>query len=427
MAAATGDASWWASAELEDVWARIGDRLERNGIRAEGRLQLTGLERSQRHAVGNLVGRSVTTSRITVDLAELDERMRLRAGIGIAAATETVLGRSLVNRRERAARHAERRAAPMDGAQAWVRAHPDIDWPWIQEWLVGMRSDGLLGRASDPAALVTTALDVLHHRRAHLTSPDGAAGAAAGGGAASGVPAGATPIARSALAAAVCHDAHALDDDRRLASAVLRAVAVATGSPVPGDARDRRDLWDRLGVVTDLVSSTCLVWRLPARLWGADGRPRGLDSEHPTHVTWWDVRSGIQVEPGGRVLVCENPAVLEAVATAELDVSVVCTSGRANLVTGHVLAQVAQSKATIMYHGDFDWSGLAMASDALRRYGAKPWLMSAADYENVPGSLPLSGPPGESSWDPELAAAMRRRGVAVHEEAVLDQLIDALE
>jgi uncharacterized protein (TIGR02679 family) len=134
----------------------------------------------------------------------------------------------------------------------------------------------------------------------------------------------------------------------------------------------------------------------------------------------------MRVERADRVLVCENPSVLEAIATAELDVAVICTSGRPNLVTGQVLSHVAESRSPMTYHGDFDWPGLAMAADALGRYGAKPWLMTAQDYEAVPGSLPLKGSPVESAWDPELCAAMRRRGVAVHEEAVLDQVIAAL-
>nr|WP_281175677.1 TIGR02679 family protein [Knoellia aerolata] len=386
-------------------------------MRAEGRIRVTDLDRRERHAVGDLLGRTVAASQVTVDLAELDERMRLRAGVGIVEAAETVVGRALVDRRARAARLAERRAEPAEAARCWVEDHRDVDWPWLEKWLVAMRSDGVLGREPHPAALVTAALEVLDHRRAFL--PQGEAGS-------SGAREVAAPVARSALAAAVCHDAHALDDDRRLASAVLRAVASATGSVPPTDARDRRELWDRLGVVTDLVSSTCLVWGLAVEVGGKRGGPRPLDTAKPTHVTWWDVKSGMRVSPAGRVLVCENPSVLEAIATAELDVAVICTSGRPNLVTAQVLAHVAESTAPMIYHGDFDWPGLAMATDALRRYGAQPWLMGAEDYQGVPGSLSLKGSPVESPWDPELAAAMRRRDVAVHEEAVLDRILAEL-
>lgn len=415
---------WWADRALDEVWRRIADRLERNGIRAEGRLTLDGLDRGQRHAVGDLLGRVVATPRVTVNIAELDERMRLRAGVGVAAAAETVLGRALVDRRARAARQAERRAEPTEASRSWLEAHSDVDWPWVDEWLLAMRSDGLLGRDPHPATLVTTALDVLHHRRGFVASGDGDTRARPEDGRthprADSVR---VPLSRSTLAATVCHDAHALDDDRRLTGAVLRAAASATGSMPPTDARDRRELWEHLGVVTDLVSSTCLVWRLVGQVWDATGRPHGLDPELPTHLTWWHLREGIRVERANRVLVCENPSVLEAVATARLEVTVVCTSGRPNLVTGEVLAHVAKSESPMTYHGDFDWPGLAMAADAWGRYGATPWLMTAEDYESVPGSLPLKGSPVESPWDPDLAAAMRRRGVAVHEEAVLDQII----
>ena len=416
--------AWWSAAALEPVWVRIAERLERNGVRAEGRLRVTGLDRDQRHAMGDLLGRPVTTAQVSVDLADLDQRMRMRAGLGLAEAAQTVLGRALVDRRARAARQAERRAEPTAAALAWVEAHPEVDWPWVGGWLETLRSDGLLGRDPEPVTLVTSALEVLHHRRAFIAADSQSPRRRQRRSKGDDVQG---PVSRSALAAAVCHDAHALDDDRRLAGAVLRAVAGVAGSPPPADARDRRELWDRLGVVTDLVSSTCLVWRLPGQMLGDGGRARGLDTEQPTHLTWWDLRSGMRVERVDRVLVCENPSVLEAIATAELDVAVICTSGRANLVTGQVLSHVAESKSPMTYHGDFDWPGLAMAADALDRYGAKPWLMTAEDYEGVPGSLPLKGSPVESAWDPELAAAMRQRGVAVHEEAVLDQIIDALE
>lgn len=150
-------------------------------------------------------------------------------------------------------------AEPTAAALAWVEAHPEGRWPWVEGRLVTLRSDGLLGRDPDPATLVTSALEVLHHRRAFIAAdsepPRGRPRRSTGDDVQGSV-------SRSALAAVVCHDAHALDDDRRLAGAVLRAVAGVAGSPPPADARARRELWDRLGVVTDLVSST---WSSSAR------------------------------------------------------------------------------------------------------------------------------------------------------------------
>ncbi len=54
--------------------------------------------------------------------------------------------------------------------------------------------------------------------------------------------------------------------------------------------------------------------------------------------------------------------------------------------------------------------------------------MGAVDYDAAPGELPLQvSDDTEPSWDRELGAAMRRRGVAVHEEAVLDVLLAAAD
>ena len=49
--------------------------------------------------------------------------------------------------------------------------------------------------------------------------------------------------------------------------------------------------------------------------------------------------------------------------------------------------------------------------------------MSAADYLAAPGGGPLAGREAETPWDPLLAAAMRQRGHAVHEEQVVDVLL----
>ncbi len=53
--------------------------------------------------------------------------------------------------------------------------------------------------------------------------------------------------------------------------------------------------------------------------------------------------------------------------------------------------------------------------------------MGAADYQAAARSgraaLDLTGIPVAASWDPALAPAMARLGVAVHEEAVLGDLL----
>lgn len=406
---APGPDLWWRVPDLAGVWLTICDRLERRGLVAEGRVVLRGLDRAERHSVGDLLGRPVTAERVAIDLAALDARLGERAGLGLAEACALVAGRPLVDRRAAAREGQARAAAPREAAERWLADHPEVDWPWVDPWLARLRRDGNLGRDDDPAATVTSALEVLWSRRGALAGSPPA------------------PVARADLAAVMCHDAHALDDDRRLGVYVLRAICVARGLDVPSDAFSRRATWAEIGVLSDSVSATCLVWHLSVRSTDADGRPVPLDTSMPFHLTWWQVRAGLRVDGGRRILVCENPRVLEAVAEAEVDdLGVVCTSGRPNLVTQHVLATLGSSRTRLLYHGDFDWPGVAMTNDAAARWGARPWRMSVHDYEAAPGALPLGPRVVEPAWDDELGAAMRRRGVAVHEEAVLDDLLASL-
>lgn len=131
--------------------------------------------------------------------------------------------------------------------------------------------------------------------------------------------------------------------------------------------------------------------------------------------------------PGQEVFVCENPRVLEAIAEGGLDgVAIVCTSGRSTLVVLEVLRRLANSGAHIRYHGDFDWPGIAMANQLVAMFDVEPWRMSADDYLDSPARLPLVGSEVAPAWDAELGAAMRHRGLAVHEEAVLGGLLDSL-
>ena len=88
----------------------------------------------------------------------------------------------------------------------------------------------------------------------------------------------------------------------------------------------------------------------------------------------------------------------------------------------------AQAGARLRYHGDFDWPGIAIANRLVAEVGVVPWRMEADQYlAALHGPrVPLLGTPIEPVWDRELGAVMRHYGAAVHEEAVLDDLLDAL-
>lgn len=126
--------------------------------------------------------------------------------------------------------------------------------------------------------------------------------------------------------------------------------------------------------------------------------------------------------------------MVEAAADARCSQALVCTSGSAATVVFTLLDALVSSDCHFAYHGDFDWPGIALANRIMRRYEARPWRMSAEDYEHlatrsqaegVP-QLPLAGEPVSAVWDAGLAPAMAALGVALHEEATLDLLVDDL-
>lgn len=428
--------SWWDARSLDRAWALVAERLERGGLVPRGMVTVPDLSREEQRALSDLLGRSVLTGRVRVDLADLDRRLRDRAGTGLVEATTAVLGRPLTDRPAARAERAARLDEPYAVYAAWRDAHPDaasvgLD-DRLDDWLAGLRLDGVLGRDPEPGALVGDALAVLWHQRGHLGRSDQAAQPT-------------PPVARTELAARLLGDAHALDDDRRLAAVVLRAARVlldASGQPGPesaeGQAREDnpggrhlsvREEWESVGVLTDRISSTCLMLGLvPAGEGAPARRVRAYAADGAVlHLTWRDLDGGLRFASGQTVLVCENPRVVESAAeSGPHEVGLLCTSGRPALVALEVLARLAEAGATLRYHGDFDWAGLAMADEVVRRFGARPWRMSADDYFALPARLPLRGTRVEASWDAELAPAMARRGLAVHEEAALPGLTDAL-
>ncbi|MEO5744130.1 MAG: TIGR02679 domain-containing protein, partial [Terracoccus sp.] len=261
---------WWSADQLARVWAQLADRLERNGLQAQGRIVVSELDRGERHALGGLLGRVVSSERCRVDLTSLDERLRGRSAHGLVDAVASVLGRPLVDRPANRQAKGEQREAPYAAARAWLDQHPDQDQPWIESWLATLRRDGLLMRDPDPTAVMIRALAVLE---ACLTDPTRAS------------------LSRTELAAGSAHDAHALDDDSRLSQLVLRALAQRADRPAPTSASERRDVWEGVGVTTDSVSSTCLTRGLEVvDGWAGDARYQlAADSGDPIHVTWWDL------------------------------------------------------------------------------------------------------------------------------------------
>jgi uncharacterized protein (TIGR02679 family) len=132
------------------------------------------------------------------------------------------------------------------------------------------------------------------------------------------------------------------------------------------------------------------------------------------------------------VRICENPAVLAAAADTHGTHSspLVCLQGQPSAAALALLRHLHEGGTTLLYHGDFDWGGLRIASALLRRVPWLPWRYTVTDYRAAalkgPEGPPLAGPRAEAPWDPDLAHALAELGVRVEEETVLDVLLSDL-
>jgi uncharacterized protein (TIGR02679 family) len=400
---------WVADPALGPAWERIRTRFERGGLEPQGYVVLRPVTREERQALAALLGRPTVRDRQRVALDELDVRLRERSGAGgLLEVLARVTGSVPLDRPAHRAERDAVREAPLSLALELVKE------PWSQDWVAGLRRTGVLTARPAAEQVVRDAATVLRA----LPSPGAAR----------------HTLSRVELGARLLGDAHALDRDTVVHHVVLRGLAAAAGVGVPTSAREREELWASVGVAPDLVSRTCLAWGLRVVGDGALARRLAIaaDAGDPVHLTDWDLRraDAFRTARGVRVLVCENPRVLEAVAERAVPGwAVVCTSGEPNLVVEAVLGQLAVSGAQLRYHGDFDWPGIALTNRAVARHGVRPWLMGADDYRQglAIGGPELAGTPVEPSWDAGLGQEMRLHGRALHEETVLGALLDALE
>ena len=396
---------WITDPALRPTWERVRSRLERAGLVPEGAIRIGLATREERQAVGALLGRTITRESVTINLSALDVRLRERSGVGGLDAVLARLGFTLEDRPAARVARDESRERPLSVAVE------TIDAPWAEEWVAGLRRTGLLTNRENAESIARNAAAVLVDLTRAATRSQ----------------------SRVELGARLLGDAHALDRDRLLHQVVLRGLAAAAGVTVPSSSRGRETLWAQFGVDPDLLSRTCLLWGIRAA--GESPLARRLTAASvagdPVHITEWDLRRTPDLTPipGTRILVCENPRVVEGLAEKGVaGWGAVCTSGEPNLVVDRVLSRLARNEVELRYHGDFDWPGVAIANRAIERYGVTPWRMTVDDYTRAvrADGLPLGDARVEPVWDSELGAAMRTHDRAVHEESVLVGLVDAL-
>jgi uncharacterized protein (TIGR02679 family) len=401
-----------SGSELDKLWRAARRRLESNGLSLYGTpLVLKRLSREEADAVAGLLGIVRPRSEVRIRLDALDVILRSSsAGHGLIEVL-TALGGPLTDRR------AEKNAAATRRATTWseLAAHPVVVAdPGLEDWLANLRRSGLATRlagAQGVEALVNGALDVV----ARLP----------GNG-----------IGLAVLAAETTGDAHGLDRGRPIGTLVLQALGARSETPPPVTAGQWRAAWQAAGVVCDDLSCHVLVMNLRPR--GAAELVGGMVLDHasfgePVRLTLRQVSSGeLEPETPTPIFCCENPAIVAAAADclAEDAATLICLEGIPSTAGLVLLERLSAVGCPLHYHGDFDWPGLSIFTTLRRRFEVLPWRFGVVDYEEAldagRGGIALAGRPVESSWDPPLAAAMSRAGVAVFEEQVVDRLLGDL-
>lgn len=415
-----------ADPALAPLWGRVRQRLESNRLSPVGTVTIE-LDQVGAERLAGLLGTAVPAGRTRVRLDTLDGALRRSAAAtGLVSVVAELTGAPLVDRTARREAETERWGTVWDGLDSHLAEAGLAGAAWVPGFVDELRRTGVLTRAGHEAATraVRHAAAVLGVLAGELTTEGGTADADGPGGG----------FELAELASRCTGDAHGLDEGRLAAALVLRAACAARGLPIPRTAAGRRALWAQLGVAPDIVSTTVLVWGLRPPgddPWSVMMRARA-ELGVVTHLTVQELRAAATgrrfCASGDIVYACENPQVVQAAARSGAGGTLVCFSGNLSGAGWLVLRRLVEDGATVRYHGDFDWPGIAIAARVLAA-GARPWRMGATDYlaavERLsPDSrLELSGALVETPWDERLTAVMRRHGVAVHEEALLPALL----
>ncbi|WP_329227202.1 TIGR02679 family protein [Streptomyces canus] len=407
---------------LARLWTAARTRLERNGLQPNGTIRLQRLTAQEREDLSLLLAKPLSTAAASIRLSDLDARLRTSAvGRGLAQ-TLAALGPALTDRRAARDAATAQRAGLWSGAEAALVTTPLASQPWAFGWLEETRRAGTVAR-QDPHTAATILDQAIRALATLFPGPDAQPTPAVWG--------------RGELATRTTGSAHGLDDGTLLSRLVLRGIALACRADFPADAPGRRALWRLASVTPDEVSSTVLTYGLRpiGATWGERTLRERADHCLETHLTLRELRAlQMELPYRTRIHVCENPRVVEAAADAGCSEPLVCTSGSATTVVLTLLDALAAAGCAFVYHGDFDWPGIMLANRVVERYGAEPWRMGTEDYEYLATraqahgtpQLLLSGPRAEAVWDAELAPTMEALGIALHEEAALDLLLEDL-
>ena len=387
---------------LAGVWAAARRQLDRHGPERRGAIARPDLDPSSALALESLLGCKPTKR---LDLSKLEAALITREVGDDLGDALTRLGHPPS---PDAARRRTARARSGAARDALERAVASWKEPWAASWAESIVRAGLLGDLNGDAAdgLVADVRNLLDHL--DLVEPPGAS--------------------RTEVAAKLFGSAHALDPGTRLAAFATHALRQRVG-PLEG-----RELWEKAGILADRVSAPALTWALPVV--GSSPLNELIRAASagalPLHVSLMALQCHpVSVPRGARVLVVENPRLVEAAAERNLAGCVVASNGNPSTAVTTLLRQLQRSGASIGYHGDFDAPGIAICR-RMRELGCIPWMMDSSDYEDAirlaeRADVRLEPDPkdcGATPWDPTLQTVFGSHRLIVHEEFVLDHVLD---
>lgn len=409
MVVSTTHSSVPASLRHDDlliVWQAARRQLERHGPVRRGTVSMPPVSDAAALRLSSLLSRSLTSR---LDLALL-EKMLIDQGIGenLDQALH-LLGAPASQQRLADRVVAQRRQAARECVDTLVEQWPEA---WVIVWANWLFHSGQMVNEDETSARV-----LLNQVRAVL---DRQATAYRGA------------IARNELAVSVCGSAHALDDGALLERCARRALWHVIDEQVAYS--DGRIVWMTAGIHTDRVSAPVLAWNLPLDASTALGSisAAAFAAQVPIHLSAMALANHpIVCDQREPVLLVENPRLVEAAAERQVQHCVIATNGNpSNAVMRLVLALLEQG-VEVRQHADFDAAGIGICRRLAER-GCKPWRMNAQDYQ---GALRTASNAGldlprndthcaETPWEPQLQIAMNTHSLVVHEELIVDELLD---
>ena len=419
-------------AGLQPVWAKVRGHLDKHGPQRRGAIALPDLDPGSELTLRSLldkVNKRLDLGRLETALVERGIGNNLNqalARLGHPPSAEAA------QRRTVRARSAAARAALRDTAESWPE-------PWARKWADDVISAGLHGGYdSDEVETLVRYVRCLLDCMIQHDSPAASAAPHPGrdtdpsdgpGRIEPRNPVASSFVSRTELAAALFGSAHALDPGTRLAAFVSRALRYGLGQDLAG-----RELWEAAGIQADRVSAPALVWAVPAtgRSVLAELLRGAAEGGLPLHVSLLALRRDPVIVPEGtQVLVVENPRLVEAASERTLQCCVVAANGNPTTAVTTLLGHMRSSGASLWYHGDFDAAGIAICR-RMRDLGCEPWMMTTSDYRDAIRAAEQGGVRlerdtkecGPTPWDPSLEAAFDNGHRIVHEEFMLDHVLN---